>query len=309
VEPERTRFDFRDLSWQVRWRDWEFAVGVRELFWGVAESHHVVDVLNQREVVAGAEGHVKLGQPMAHLAWARRWGVVEAFLLTGFRTRPFAGQAGRLWSPFPVDGDAATFASAVGRGHLDAAARWTHTVGAWDIGLAHFRGTSRDPRFVRGADSLGGAVWVPHYDLVDRTSVDLQLTTGRWLWKFEGATQTAPTGRYSAWAGGVEYAFADYLSTVAEYVYDARGDRATTSFQNDLYLGARLFTQDGAILAGAYLDRETGNRFLNVQITRRLAHAFTATMEAWVFAGVSGREPRHAPRRDTTVGVRVSRFL
>jgi hypothetical protein len=309
VNAERTRLDFRDLSWQGRWRSWELNAGMREVFWGVAESRHVVDVLNQREFVGGGVGYGKLGQPMVSLAWTRSWGRVEVFLLTGFRERSFAGQAGRLWSPLSVDEARATYESAAKALHLDWAARWTHAIGGWDIGVAHFRGTGREPRFFLDRDSVGRAVWIPHYDLVDRTSVDLQLTTGRWLWKLEGATEAAPAGRYGTIAGGLEYAFADYLSVFAEYVYDSRGSRAATSFQDDVFLGARLFMQAGEISAGAFLDRGTGNRIFNLRAARRLTDAFTVALEVQVFAGAAGREPRHAPRQDSSVGLTLSRYF
>jgi len=54
-----------------------------------------------------------------------------------------------------------------------------------DIGLAHFSGTSREPRLTPGANAAGNSVLIPHYELIDQTSADVQLTTDAWLWKLE----------------------------------------------------------------------------------------------------------------------------
>ncbi len=72
----RSRVDFRELSYRKAWRDWELAVGFREVFWGVAESRHVVDQLNQRDPVTSLQGYEKLGQPMIVGAGFLSWGTI-----------------------------------------------------------------------------------------------------------------------------------------------------------------------------------------------------------------------------------------
>ena len=58
----RTHFDIRELYWQKVWDSWELSVGLRRLFWGVTESQHLVDIINQTDpldnldaVLAGRE--------------------------------------------------------------------------------------------------------------------------------------------------------------------------------------------------------------------------------------------------------------
>ena len=84
---------------------------------------------------------------MVNLALIRPWGTVDLFVLTGFRERTFPGQRGRLRAPLVVDSDRSAFDANGLRRQLGAAVRWSHALGDWDIGIAHFFGTSREPIF------------------------------------------------------------------------------------------------------------------------------------------------------------------
>jgi len=42
----RSRWDVRELYYQLAKKNWEFNVGVKKIYWGVAESVHLVDVIN-----------------------------------------------------------------------------------------------------------------------------------------------------------------------------------------------------------------------------------------------------------------------
>lgn len=306
---ERTRVDFTELSWQYVWTGWELRVGLREVFWGVTESQHLVDVINQRDLVEAGQGYVKMGQSMVSLAAIRSWGTIDFLLLPWFRERTFDGRAGVLWSPLPVDADHAAFESASENWHLDWAVRWAQSVGDFDLGVAHFAGTNREPRFEPGQDESSCCVLVPQYDVVDQTSLDVQWTTGGWLWKLEATTLNPQSGRYAAVTGGFEYAFADYFSVFAEYVFDSRGDEATTSFEDDFFAGARLLLNDGQVLAWAFVDRDTGNRVLSLEVSQRLSDMVTLALEGRAFAGTGSSEPPHARRQDNYVALRASHYF
>ena len=75
--------------------DWELRLGIGKVFWGVTESRHLVDTINQSDGVEDIDGEAKLAQPMATLSWIRDWGVVELLVLPYFRERTFAGVEGR----------------------------------------------------------------------------------------------------------------------------------------------------------------------------------------------------------------------
>ena len=295
----RSRADLRELSWALFSDRWEVRAGLREVFWGVTESRHVVDVLNQRELVAGGTGFVKLGQPMVSGAAFGPWGAAELHLVPWFRERPFEGRDGRLWSPLPVAGGAAVRGPGAGGPGPDWAVRWSRRSGPLELGATYFRGTDRDPTFHR--DRVAGeAALVPRYGVVGQASVDAQWTGGPWLVKLEAMTRDPEGGRFVAAAGGVEYAFAPHLSVFLEYAHDGRGRAATTSLQDDAYLGARLLLQDGQLGAGVHLDRRSGNALLAASGERRLGAGASLRVELTGFLGAAGLEPPHAPRRHTS---------
>jgi hypothetical protein len=95
-DSNRTHADIRELSWDHAAYDWELRAGISKVFWGVTESVHLVDIINQTDLVVNLDGEDKLGQPMLKLSLIRDWGVVDLFLLPAFRERTFPGKAGRV---------------------------------------------------------------------------------------------------------------------------------------------------------------------------------------------------------------------
>ena len=204
---KRTHGDIRELSWIHAARDWELTVGFSKVFWGVTEAVHLVDIINQTDYVVNDDGEDKLGQPMANLALIRDWGVLDLFVLPYFRDRTFHGKQGRPRFGIPVDNNHIQYESSSKQKHVDFAVRWSHTIGDWDIGLAHFTGTSREPRFVFLPKNINPVTLLPNatnqlYEQIHQTSIDLQATIGSWLWKLEAFTRSGQGDRFTAAAGG-----------------------------------------------------------------------------------------------------------
>ena len=115
-DPSRTHADLRELLWIRSGAGWELRAGVGKAFWGVTESVHLVDIINQTDLVENPDGEQKLGQPMLKLSLERDWGIWDLFLLPGFRERTFPGSEGRLGPRPTVDTGAAIYESgAAGR--------------------------------------------------------------------------------------------------------------------------------------------------------------------------------------------------
>jgi hypothetical protein len=72
-DDRRTHFDIRELTWLKVAEKWELRVGFRKVFWGVTESEHLVDIVNQTDLVENLDMEDKLGQPMVNLALIRDW--------------------------------------------------------------------------------------------------------------------------------------------------------------------------------------------------------------------------------------------
>jgi hypothetical protein len=237
ADSERTHFDVRELTYLWLHDDFELRLGVRKVFWGVTEVLHLVDIINQTDLVESFDGEQKLGQPMANLSLARDWGTLDLFVLPYFRERTFPGNKGRLRFGFVVDTDQAQYESAAEEWHTDLAARYSRSLGDWDVGLYYFIGTSRDPSFTFGADGAGNPVILPVYQQIQQTGLDVSYVAGNWLWKLEalyrkgqGDRQGLTRNDYVAATGGFEYTFTGIfgsqmdLGIVAEYLFDDRKD-------------------------------------------------------------------------------------
>lgn len=287
-DPERTHWDIRELTWEHVSRSWELRAGVDVVFWGVTESNHLVNVINQTDLVEDIDGESKLGQPMLNLALVRSWGTVDLFALFGFRERTFFGGTGRPRLPRPLAVDRAV----VQGGQMDWAARWSHSAGPFDVGVSHFHGTSRDPRFV---PLDGSSVLAPLYEPIDQTGLDLQVTNGGWLWKLEAITRAGQGRRFAAVTGGFELTFANLggrgpdLGLLAEYSFDGRGRDGLTPLDDDVFLGVRLALNDvqsTGVLAGATTDRTSGATIVMVEASRRFGERWTLDLTFRGFAGV-----------------------
>ena len=305
-DDERSHFDIRELEWTTARHDWELRIGIRKVYWGVTESLHLVDIINQTDSVDNIDGEDKLGQPMINLALIQDWGTVDLFILPGFRERSFAGPEGRLRTVPRVDSSHALYESSREDHHIDWAVRWSHAFGDWDIGLARFTGTSRDPRFTPGL-SASEPVLIPVYDQIDQTSIDLQATRNSWLWKLEAIRRSGQGQSYFASAAGIEYSFygvfesATDVGLVVEYLYDDRGSAATTPFENDLFAGLRFALNDeqsSEALVGCITDLDMSSRFCSIEASRRLGSHWVLTLEARAFSNIAAADPLFSFRDD-----------
>ena len=170
----RTHGDVRELYYHAIGQDFEFRLGARRVFWGVTESRHLVDIINQTDFVEDIDAETKLGQPMMNLALIRDFGTIDLFLMPYQRARTFPGEEGYPRLPLPVHAHEARYESAQAQRHLDYALRYVNSFGPVDLGLAWFDGTAREPRLLpclrRGArdpngDPFPGTTDGPNCDL------------------------------------------------------------------------------------------------------------------------------------------------
>jgi len=297
-DSQRSHTDVRELNWTTVHNDWELTVGIGKVFWGVTESQHLVDIINQTDLVESPDGEEKLGQAMFKLSFVKDWGDLDLFVLPGFRERTFPSRGGRLRSAASVAVNDAEYASSQARDHIDAAIRWSNSFGDWDVGVSHFSGTSRDPRF-RPAIDKGRTVLIPVYETIDQTALDLQATKDDWLWKLEVISRSGQGDRYMAATGGFEYTLyginesAIDLGLIAEYLYDERNESAGTPFEDDLFLGARFALNDEAsseLLAGMIIDLDNSSRVMSVEASRRLGDNWKINLEARFFSNIDSSD-------------------
>lgn len=313
---ERTHNDIRELALHKKDDLWEAKLGISKVFWGVTKSQYLVDIINQTDLIENIDGTVKLGQPMINLALKQKWGKTELFVLPYFRERTYESSSGRLRFLIPVDTGQAVYESSQEKKHVDYAVRWSHKLSVWNIGLSHFTGTSRAPRFTLGANVNGETVLVPNYDQIEQTGLDLKATTGRWIWKLDLINRQNPLDSYIAWTAGFQYnrkrVFKSKkdMAILVEYMYDDRNDPSKTVFERDIFLAAILkFNNPSstAVIASYYIDEDSDERIYKFEIRRKIGKSSKLSAEAIVVSNAEVPSPLYNLRRDSYLRVKFTK--
>ena len=322
ADAQRTHADLREayllLFGEVGVHEWELRLGLDRVFWGVTESQHLVDIVNQIDLVEHPNEKARLGQLMAHLTWSGDWGALELFGMTWHRGRTSAGRSGRPRLPLVIDDDHALYESGAKEWHFDVAARYSGSFGPFDVGLSAFDGTSREPFLLPALNDNGAPILAPYYAQIRQFGLDTQLTTGSWLFKIEvihraGARNNI--GReedFAAFVFGGEYTLysiqgsAVDLGLLSEWNYDGRRRKATNRFQNDLFFATRLGfndIQDTEIIVGVLTDMDYDSNFISVEFNRRLWDNWSVHLETVILLDVGAMDLLYATRRDSFVGL------
>ncbi len=150
----------------------------------MTEFQNIVDIINQKDTVEGLDKAHKLGQPMVNLSLVNNWGIVDLYVLPGFRERTSAGINGRFRASLVVDSDTTTYEALDNDKHIDLAARWSHSFDIYDMGAHWYRGTDRTPQYKaiahNGINGLSA-----HYQQMEQLGLDGQAIMDSWLWKGE----------------------------------------------------------------------------------------------------------------------------
>jgi len=309
-DSERSHGDIRELSYIHASDDWELRTGIRKEYWGVTEFQHLVDVINQTDGVEDLDGEDKLGQLMVNLSLVKDWGIVDLYLLPGFRERTFAGEDGRLRAPMIVDKNNVSYESSAQEQHLDVAMRWSHSVGDFDIGTHWFHGTNREPILTPEQDG-DKLVLRQYYNQMDQFGLDVQATIDDWLYKFESIYRNTNDGNFWATQAGFEYSFVGIfdsnadLGLLTEYSWDSRGEGSIqepgASFQNDLFFGSRIAFNDmqsSEVLMGFSTDLDHSATSFILEANRRLGDNFKAVIDIRVFNSSDPIEQTYAIKND-----------
>ncbi len=307
-DSERTHVDFREFIYTHVGDTWEARAGLGKVFFGVAESENLVDVINQTDAVESFTTDQKLGQPMINLTLIKDWGNIDLFVLPGFRTRTFAGANGRPRLPFVVNTDAAEFEASNGNDQIDFAARVSGVIGDWDLGAQVFHGTAREPliQFNPSVNAL-----TPLYIQNTEIGFDAQATLESWLLKAEIVHRAGKLlDDHIALVAGFEYSFFDIKSSgadlgiVAEYLYDERGDGSPSLLQNDALIAFRLALNNAAsteALAGVITDLDGAGNLLSLEASRRFGDSFKASISYTGFSVNDSESPLiNLDREDNT---------
>lgn len=291
------------------------------MFWGVIESNHLVDIINQVDLIEHPDLEVELGQLMAHATWSGEWGIAELFILPHHRERTFSSRDGRLRGEFIVDEDHPTYESSAEQWHMDFALRYSHNFGPFDIGISVFDGTSREPALIPRLEP-DGLILVPHYEKIRQFGLDAQITLDNWIFKLESIRRSGAKNLsleeddYAAFVVGTEYTFysifdspADF-SVVGEWNYDERGEDATNIFDDDLFFAVRYALndiQDTTFFLSLMQDREHSTNVLFLEFNRRLTDQWSMVAEGFHLLNADEKDRQVYPtRRDSFLELRLN---
>ncbi len=295
-DDERTHWDIRELYYQKAKGNWEVSAGFKKVYWGVAESNHLVDIINQTDAVETFDGEEKLGQPMVQFSWiTNKIGTFDLFYLPYHRKRTFAGETGRLRFGTVLNQDDLLYESGAEEWRQDVAVRWKHYFGIVDVAVSHFYGNGREPLFA--FDALGNIN--AFYPVIHQTGLELQLTHSAFLWKLESIYRQADAQDFFALAAGLEYTFGNIdgngldIGILGEYSYDERDELALNALQNDVFFGSRIAlndTADTSFLIGGLSDLDSSSKIFSLEASRRFGSTWTVEIEARVFNSIAENE-------------------
>lgn len=313
ADSERTHFDCREFNFFYLADNWELKTGISKVFWGATEFVHLVDIINQTDLVEGMDGEDKLGQPMIHLSIVRQWGVIDGFLLPYFRERTFPGEKGRLRGAAKVvDTSQTIYESGAKQHHMDFAVHYSHTIGNCDIGIFQFIGTGREPSLISGTNDSGDSVLIPYYQQISQTAVDLQTVQGEWLWKGEALYRSGQGRDFAAATLGFEYTMYGFLESpmdlgiIGEYIVDDRDETVLTPYNNDLMVGLRWAlndVDDTEILVGIIKDLEYSSLIFTLEGSRRIGESVSIDFTGVFFEKTSDNDSVFALRDDDFIKI------
>jgi hypothetical protein len=317
-DSNRSHMDVRELGVTYLGDRFTAFAGLGQVFWGVTEARHLVDVVNQVDGVEDLDGEDRLGQPMVSLTLEGDWGALDLYLLPYFRERTFPDANARLRGPLPM-ADEPVYTSGQGRWSPGFAARFFRTAGALDLGLSVFKGTSREPRLTPATDGEGAPVLQSEYDEIDQVGLDAQWTGENTLLKLEAITRGGHGERLYSVSGGVERTLYQIfgsdgdLGLLAEAMYDSRGSGAPpTLFEHDVFVGGRWALNDisdTSVLGGPLIDVTTGETLVLLEAERRIGSAWRLSLDLRLFGNTDRGSLVHGVRRDGFVSLSLLRYF
>ena len=285
----RTHGDIREGFFELFFDEWSLGFGIHKVFWGVTESRHLVDIINQSDLVEDFDTDIKLGQAMVTTSYTNdKAGTFSLYVMSWARPLVFPGPLGRPTLPIPVDNDLRVYESRLNAGQIDAALRWSHSMAGFDWGLSYFYGTAREPQLFATMNAAGLPVLQPVYELIHQGGLDVQYTIESWLLKAESIVRGGQGLTFGAVTGGFEYTFYQVsgsildIGLILEYNYDSRDNNTFIIFDNDFFTGMRLSLSDVGsteFLVGSFIDAKDGSVFIAAEAARRFGEHWKILLE------------------------------
>ena len=294
----RTHADIRELMFYQYANEWEIHAGIGKVFWGTTESRHLVDVVNQIDMLESLDDEARLGQAILQGKLIKSWGELDIMLLPEFRPIQFGNQEVRSQFLPPLANQSTRYQSKEKTNTLDFAARWNQSFEYLDLGLSYFSGTQRMPLF-QFITEQNQPKLLPVYVQTQQFGLDAQYIVNDLLLKAEAihrnSHQLNQNNQFTpyqtnALVAGFEYTFVGVYNTaydigiIGEYLYDEWD--SITPFQKDWMTGLRWVFNDEQsteILLGHIVDVDDQSQIWSLKASRRIGDNWKAELKGrWV---------------------------
>jgi hypothetical protein len=317
----RSHADLRELNYSYKGDGWDALIGAHVVFWGRAESRHLVNVINQIDYVENFDGESYLGQPMFNLNFTGDHGKFSLFVMSGFRNQTFAANDGRLSGGVMVAAYDPLFECQAEEWCFDFAGRYENSFGPVDLGISYFHGTNREPIF-----TVFGGEFAPFYQRMDQIGVDGAYAIDDLILKLEAIYRfnaenpfvVGERDHFFAATFGGEYTWKDPfdggydLGLLVEYNWDDRDfGHPITIFDNDVFAGLRFTWNDETdthALIGVQVDTRNSSSYVYLEASRRLGDDWRLGVEARIFTG-NDLDPLQAIDHDSYVQAKLTKYF
>jgi hypothetical protein len=303
---------------------WSVLAGINTVHWGVTESRHLVNIINQVDYGWNIDGDELLGQPMANVNVTTSVGTLSLYSLFGFRPLHEAKVEDRLRLPLLATSPT-ILASDVDK-NVNFAGRFSSTFpllsGSVDAGVSYFHGIGREPRYILSATRTPTTLLpelTPLYDRIDQGGLEIVATFDALQLKFEGIVRHEFGETYAATVAGFEYTFFNVLNTgsdvglVGEHLSDNRSAlQPPTIYAHDVFLGARLSFNDNAnthLLAGILYNYQDTAQYATARLTTRIQDDLSLQLEARYFIYAPPTDYLYTLLHDSFVQARLIKYF
>ena len=283
-DAERDLFDIQELYLLEILEDKEIKYGISKEYWGVTETSHRVDIINQTDTSESFDGEDKLGQPMIKISFERDWGLLDIYTLIGFRERTFTGEKGRLRFGTIIDTQNPVFTSSAKNKRLDLAVRWSNYFNNFEIAVSHFSGTAREPRYLPSSRKFNQLS--PLYEVIDQSGLEVQYFLGSLALKGEIISRSGQEDRFTAATYGFEYTQVGILGSRLDLGWVVETNHDDRLISSPSVIGTRLTfndISDTQILSGLIFDERSEEVGFLLEATRRLGNCCSISLEGMYF--------------------------
>lgn len=314
-DDQRSHFDVREAYYRLNNGGWSISFGMKKVFWGVTESSHLVDIINQADQVELFDGTEKLGQAMIQFTQSTKFGNIELYYLPVARRRQLAGEEGRFRFPQVIERKDIPFTNSREQWHPSFAARWYNSFNKFDVGLSYFNGVGREPMYLGFIPAQGLDLTYP---IISQAGIDLQYSVGSLQLKSEAIYRYNARQEFFASATGFEYTFGNIVNSgidigvVSEYLFDGRESLTFSGLDNDLFFGSRITFNDIGdtnLLIGTIQDLSRSTSLIRFEGSRRFKGDWKVSLFGILLNEVSQEEILFNFKEDDLIQLRLSKFF